>query len=204
MLRSLAGAVVALALALPLQGLAAPNGLLVLGDSLSAEYGIGRGTGWVSLLSKRLADRGRPWTVINASVSGETTSGGLARLPQLLAKHQPAVVLIELGGNDALRGLPLATVEANLRQMVRLSKQAGARPLVAGMMMPPNYGRAYAEQFHATFRRVAEVEKVPLVPFLLEGIGENPDYFLPDRIHPTEAAQPIILDNVWPVLVKML
>jgi acyl-CoA thioesterase I len=204
MLRSVAGAVLALALALPAQGLAASKNLLVLGDSLSAEYGIGRGTGWVSLLSKRLAERGRPWVVVNASVSGETTSGGLTRLPQLLAKHKPAIVLIELGGNDALRGLPLATVEANLRQMVRLSKQAGARPILAGMMMPPNYGRAYAEHFQAIFQRVAEVEKVALVPFLLEGIGENADFFLADRIHPTEAAQPIILENVWPVLVRML
>lgn len=191
-------------LALPTQGLAASKNLLVLGDSLSAEYGIGRGTGWVSLLSRRLTEQGRPWTVVNASVSGETTSGGLTRLPELLARHRPAIVLVELGGNDALRGLPLATIEANLRQMVRLSKEAGARPLLAGMMMPPNYGRAYAEQFHAIFRRVAEAEKVPLVPFLLEGIGENADFFLPDRIHPTQSAQPVMLQNVWPVLVKML
>jgi acyl-CoA thioesterase I len=178
--------------------------LLVLGDSLSAEYGIGRGTGWVSLLSRRIDADNRPYAVVNASISGETTSGGLNRLPDLLARHSPAVVLLELGGNDALRGLPIATVESNLRQMVRLSKAAGARVVVAGMMMPPNYGRAYAEQFAAVYRRVADSEKAALVPFLLEGIGERPEYFLPDRIHPNATAQPLILENVWPVLSKVL
>jgi acyl-CoA thioesterase I len=207
MLRSLAGVVVALGLSIASQGAFAQQpskALLVLGDSLSAEYGIGRGTGWVSLMSRRIADENRPYLVVNASISGETTSGGLNRLPDLLARHRPAVVLVELGGNDALRGLPLATVESNLRQMVRLSKAAGARVVIAGMMMPPNYGRAYAEQFAALYGRVAASEKAALVPFLLEGIGEDPGYFLPDRIHPNQAAQPLILENVWPVLSKVL
>jgi acyl-CoA thioesterase I len=207
MLRSLAGVVLALALGTPINTVLAQQPsrtLLVLGDSLSAEYGIGRGTGWVSLLSKRIDADPRPYVVVNASISGETTSGGLNRLPDLLARHQPAVVLVELGGNDALRGLPIATVESNLRQMVRLSKAAGARVVVAGMMMPPNYGRGYAEQFAAVYRRVADSEKAALVPFLLEGIGERPEYFLPDRIHPNATAQPLILENVWPVLSKVL
>jgi acyl-CoA thioesterase I len=207
MWRSLAGVVLALALGTPMGTVFAQQPsrtLLVLGDSLSAEYGIGRGTGWVSLLSKRIDADNRPYAVVNASISGETTSGGLNRLPDLLARHSPAVVLLELGGNDALRGLPIATVESNLRQMVRLSKAAGARVVVAGMMMPPNYGRAYAEQFAAVYRRVADSEKAALVPFLLEGIGERPEYFLPDRIHPNATAQPLILENVWPVLSKVL
>jgi acyl-CoA thioesterase I len=178
--------------------------LLILGDSLSAEYGIGRGTGWVALLSRRLAEQNRPYAVVNASISGDTTSGGRARLPELLARHRPAVVVIELGGNDALRGLPLANTQENLSAMVQASKQAGARPVLVGMMMPPNYGRAYAEQFAGIYRRVADSEKVPLVPFLLDGIGESGDYFLPDRIHPAEKAQPRLLENVWPVLQKVL
>jgi len=178
--------------------------LLVHGDSLSAEYGLPRGTGWVALLEKRLAEQRLPWEVVNSSISGETTSGGRARLPALLEKHAPAVVVVELGGNDALRGLPMPSTEANLREMVRASKAAGARPLVLGMMMPPNYGRAYGEQFAAVFRRVADAERVPLVPFFLEAFGERAEYFQPDRIHPTERAQPLMLDAVWPTLRPLL
>jgi acyl-CoA thioesterase-1 len=178
--------------------------LLVLGDSLSAEYGLPRGSGWVALLEKRLAARKPALRVVNASISGETTSGGRTRLPELLAKHAPGIVVVELGGNDALRGLPLGGTEANLRDMVRAAKAAGARPLLLGMRMPPNYGRAYGEQFEAVYRRVAEAEKVPLVPFFLEAFGENEAFFQPDRIHPAEKAQPLMLDAVWPTLSKML
>jgi acyl-CoA thioesterase I len=178
--------------------------LLILGDSLSAEYGIGRGTGWVSLLSRRLADQGRPYVLVNASISGETTAGGRTRLPELLAKHRPAIVVIELGANDALRGLPLGETESNLRAMVVAAREAGARPLVVGMMIPPNYGRAYADRFAAIFRRVADSEGARLVPFLLEGLADRTEFFLPDRIHPAEAAQPKIMENVWPVLETML
>ena len=178
--------------------------LLVLGDSLSAEYGLPRGSGWVALLQRRLAERKLPYEVVNASISGETTSGGRARLPDLLARHAPAIAVIELGGNDALRGLPLGGTEQNLREMVRASKAAGARPLLLGMQMPPNYGRAYAEQFVAVYRRVADAEKVPLVPFFLDGFGDKVEYFQPDRIHPAEKAQPLMLDNVWPTLSRML
>jgi acyl-CoA thioesterase-1 len=178
--------------------------ILVVGDSLSAEYGLARGTGWVALLTRRIEARKLPFTVVNASISGETTSGGRTRLPALLERHTPAIVVLELGGNDALRGLPLTATEANLREMARAARQAGARPLVLGMMMPPNYGRAYGEQFAAIFKRVADAEKAPLVPFFLEGIGDRMDMFQADRIHPTEAAQPILLDNVWPTLERML
>jgi len=176
----------------------------VLGDSLSAEYGLTRGSGWVALLAKRLTEKRLPYEVVNASISGETTSGGRTRLPDLLSRHSPAIVVIELGGNDALRGLPLAGTEQNLRDKVRAAKAAGARPLLLGMQMPPNYGRAYADQFAAVFTRVADSEKVPLVPFFLEGFGDKPDFFQSDRIHPTERAQPLMLENVWPVLSKML
>ncbi len=178
--------------------------LLVLGDSLSAEYGLPRGGGWVALLQRRLAERKLAYEVVNASISGETTSGGRARLPDLLARHTPAIAVIELGGNDALRGLPLVGTEQNLRDMVRAAKAAGARPLLLGMQMPPNYGRVYAEQFAAVYRRVADAEKVPLVPFFLDGFGDKIEYFQPDRIHPAEKAQPLMLDNVWPTLSRML
>lgn len=178
--------------------------ILVVGDSLSAEYGLPRGSGWVALLERRLASRKPAMRVVNASISGETTSGGRTRLPELLAKHAPGILVVELGGNDALRGLPLGGTEANLREMVRAAKAAGARPLLLGMRMPPNYGRAYGEQFEAVYRRVAEAEKVPLVPFFLEAFGENEAFFQPDRIHPAEKAQPLMLDAVWPTLAKML
>lgn len=185
-------------------GAAAGRTLLVLGDSLSAEYGLRRGSGWVELLSRRLSGRRPPWQVVNASISGETTAGGRTRLGELLAKHAPGLVVVELGGNDALRGLPLAGTEANLREMVRAAKGAGARVLLLGMRMPPNYGRAYGEQFEALYRRVAESEKVPLVPFFLEAFGEKEEYFQPDRIHPAQKAQPLMLDAVWPTLSKLL
>ncbi len=202
LLATLAAGVASLALPRPTR--AADRPLLVLGDSLSAEYGLPRGSGWVALLEKRLAARRPPLRVVNASISGETTAGGRSRLADLLARHAPGIVVVELGGNDALRGLPLGGTEANLREMVRAAKAAGARPLLLGMKMPPNYGRAYGEQFEAVYRRVAESEKVPLVPFFLEAFGDKAEYFQPDRIHPAENAQPLMLDAVWPTLSRML
>jgi len=179
----------------------------VVGDSLSAEYGIPRGSGWVALLEARLSRDGIAATVVNASISGDTTSGGRARLPALLARHKPQVVLIELGGNDALRGLPLASTEANLRAMARAAKAAGARVLIAGMAVPPNYGRQYGEDFIALFATVAKAERAALVPFLLAGVADVPnadDLFQPDRIHPKAEAHPQMLANVWPVLLPLL
>ncbi len=178
--------------------------LLVLGDSLSAEYGLARGTGWVALLERRLASQARPYTVVNASVSGETTAGGRGRIADLLARHRPQVVIVELGGNDALRGLELGRTERNLREIAELSRRAGARVLILGMMVPPNYGRQYTEQFAAIFPRVARAEKAAIVPFFLEGVADRIELFQPDRIHPGAQAQAILLDNVWPALAPLL
>ena len=181
--------------------------LLVVGDSLSAEYGLRRGSGWVALLEQRLAREKVAARVVNASISGDTTAGGRARLAPLLKQHRPAIVVIELGGNDALRGLPLASTEANLRAMAQAAKAAGARVLIAGMQIPPNYGRRYAEDFSEVFAKVARSESAALLPFLLKGVADGPDadaMFQPDRIHPVEAAHPIILANVWPVLRPLL
>jgi acyl-CoA thioesterase I len=181
--------------------------ILVVGDSLSAEYGLARGSGWVALLEQRLARERIEARVINASVSGDTSAGGRSRLPALLAEHQPTHVILELGGNDALRGLPLASTEANLAAMARASKAAGAQVLVAGMQVPPNYGRKYADDFAALFATVARAEGTALVPFLLKGVADAPNataLFQRDRIHPVEAAHPIMLDNIWPALRKLL
>jgi acyl-CoA thioesterase-1 len=181
--------------------------LLVVGDSLSAEYGLARGSGWVALLERRIAAEKLPVRVVNASISGDTTSGGRSRLGALLRQHRPTVVLIELGGNDALRGLPLQGTRENLQAMVQASKAANAKPLLVGMQVPPNYGRQYANDFAALFGTVAQAEKIPLVPFLLAGVADVPEaekMFQPDRIHPNASAQPRMLDNVWPVLRPML
>lgn len=185
---------------------AAPT-ILVLGDSLSAEYGLARGTGWVALLEQRLAPRKNPPRIINASVSGETTSGGRSRLPALLAQHKPQIVVIELGANDALRGLPLQHTEDNLRLMLQAAQKSGAQALLIGMQMPPNYGARYARDFAALFARVAQEVRSPLVPFLLQGVADAPNaaaLFQADRIHPRAEAQPTMLDNVWPALQKLL
>ena len=206
-IKQLAASVFAGLVVLPARAQAARRVILVVGDSLSAEYGLQRGSGWVSLLEKKLALEKIAATVINASVSGDTTSGGRSRLPALLAQHKPAVVIIELGGNDALRGLPLAMTERNLAEMARAAKSAGARVLLAGMQVPPNYGRQYNEDFAALFGKVAKAEGTALLPFLLKGVGDAPnasELFQPDRIHPKEAAHPIILGNVWPVLRPLL
>ena len=185
----------------------APATVLVLGDSLSAEYGIARGSGWVALLEQRLAKEKIAATVVNASVSGDTTSGGRSRLAALLAQHRPTHVLVELGGNDALRGLPLAMTRDNLVAMVQASKAAGARVLLVGMQVPPNYGRKYADDFAGLFADVARSEKTALVPFLLEGVANSAQaetLFQADRIHPNAQAQATMLDNVWPVLQPLL
>ena len=184
-----------------------PPVLLVVGDSLSAEYGIPRGSGWVALLEGRLADQRLAWRVVNASVSGDTTAGGRSRLPALLQREKPSIVIVELGGNDALRGLPLSATRDNLTAMVRAAKAAGARVLIAGMQVPPNYGRQYGQDFAALFAEVARAERTALVPFLLAGVADAADaeaMFQPDRIHPVAAAHPRILDNVWPTLRPML
>jgi acyl-CoA thioesterase-1 len=181
--------------------------ILVLGDSLSAEYGLPRGTGWVALLQKQLATEKPHVEVINASISGETTSGGRSRLAALLQKHQPTHVVIELGGNDALRGLPVKMTQDNLQAMTRLAQNAKAQVLLLGMQMPPNYGPDMAKQFEAVYTHVAKTQKAALVPFFLKGIGDDPEplkWFQADRIHPNEAAQPRMLANVWPSLKKQL
>ncbi len=186
------------------QTITKPLTIMVFGDSLSAEYGLKRGSGWVSLLQDRLKRSGFPHLVSNASISGETTSGGLTRLPAALKRVKPDIVLLELGGNDGLRGLPVATTKKNLTQMIQLTKAAGAAPLLVGIRVPPNYGPQYARQFDGLFKQVAQSTETPLVPFLLEGIAENPSMFLPDGIHPNESAQSRLLDNVWPALMRML
>ena len=181
--------------------------ILVVGDSLSAEYGLKRGEGWVPLLEKRLAEQKVAATLVNASISGDTTSGGRARLPNLLKQHQPTHVVLELGANDALRGLPLASTEDNLMQMTKSAQAAGAQVLLVGIQVPPNYGSDYTRRFEAIFSKVAAATKAPLVPFLLKGVADGPDsavLFQADRIHPTAVAQPRMLDNVWPALRKML
>jgi acyl-CoA thioesterase-1 len=180
---------------------------LVLGDSLSAEYGLARGTGWVALLQKQLAQEKPGVEVINASISGDTTSGGRSRLPALLKNHQPSHVIIELGGNDALRGLPMAMTQGNLLDMAQKAKSAGAQVMLLGMQMPPNYGPDMARQFEAAYAQVAKSQKAALVPFFLKGVGDDPEplkWFQNDRIHPNEAAQPRMLANVWPTLKKQL
>ena len=187
-------------------GTPAPR-VLIVGDSMSAEYGLARGQGWVALLQERVAAQKLPVQVHNASLSGDTTAGGRARLPALLAQQPPAVVVIELGGNDALRGLPLAHTRANLLAMTEAAQQAGARVLLVGMQVPPNYGPAYARDFAALFGDVARERKAALVPFLLAGVADAADplaLFQADRIHPNAQAQPRMLDNVWPHLLPLL
>ncbi len=189
------------------RALAATPTVLVVGDSLSAEYGLKRGTGWVTLLERKLGEEKIAARVVNASISGDTTSGGRSRLPALLAQHKPSHVVIELGGNDALRGLPLGMTEANLSAMVEAAQKAGARVLLLGIQLPPNYGADYGSKFAALFEQVARRHKAAVVPFFLKGVADIPDaarLFQPDRIHPTEEAQPLMLANVWPELRKLL
>lgn len=181
--------------------------ILVLGDSLSAEYGLKRGSGWVALLEQRLTAEKIQANVVNASISGDTTAGGRSRLGALLAQHRPSHLIIELGGNDALRGLPLELSQDNLTQMTQAAQKTGAKVLLIGMQVPPNYGKDYGTRFAAMFAAVAKGSKAALVPFLLKGVADTPDasqMFQADRIHPTEAAHPVMLGNVWPELKKLL
>ncbi|MBK6852758.1 MAG: arylesterase [Burkholderiales bacterium] len=177
--------------------------ILVLGDSLSAEYGLRRGTGWVALMQARLASEHAGVEVINASISGETTSGGRTRLPALLAQHKPTHVIVELGANDALRGLPLLATQNNLLAITKAAKKAGCRVALLGMQVPPNYGGQYMRDFGELYVKVARAESTQLVPFMLQGVADVADaerWFQRDRIHPVEAAHPLILANVWPVI----
>ena len=178
--------------------------LVVLGDSLSAGYGIPVAQGWVALLAERLTRTGYGYHVVNASVSGETSAGALARLPHVLAVHQPAIVVIELGGNDGLRGLPVAQTQANLARIVELVQDSAATPVVVGMRVPNNYGPEYTQRFAALYPAVAGAHHAPLVPFLLANVADEDANFQPDRIHPTAAVQPRLLDAVWPVLQPLL
>ena len=186
---------------------AARNSILVLGDSMSTEYGLKRGSGWVALLERKLAEEKRSAVVRNASISGDTTSGGRSRLPGLLKDAKPGIVVIELGGNDALRGLPLQMTRDNLLWMTEAAQQAGAKVLLLGMQVPPNYGADYGKRFADSFIEVAQLGKASVVPFLLKGIADGPDplaMFQADRIHPREQAQPLMLANVWPELKRLL
>ena len=189
--------------ALPLRAAEAPV-LLVVGDSLSAGYGLAAGEGWVTLLDAKLKAAGYDYRVVNASISGDTTAGGRARLPALLTQQRPGVVIIELGGNDALRGGDLATARANLDAMVARAQAEGAKVLLVGMQLPPNYGAAYVRSFGALFTDVAKARKAAVVPFVFNGFGEDLSLFQADRVHPTAAAQSRILTNVWPALVPLL
>lgn len=190
-------------LLLPFAAWAAPS-ILVFGDSLSAGYGIARQDAWPSLLETRLKDSGYSYAVVNASISGETTAGGRSRLPDALKQHQPRIVIIELGANDGLRGLPVASMRDNLQAMVKLSQQAGARVMLVGMRIPPNYGRDYTEKFAATFAELSKEHKTALVPFLFEGFALRADAFQPDRLHPTAASQPLMLETIWKQLKPLL
>lgn len=182
----------------------APKTVLVVGDSLSAEYGLTRGAGWVALLEQKLKASKIDARIVNASISGETTSGGRARLPALLNQHKPQVVVIELGANDGLRGLPVPAAESNLRDMIAMSQKNGAKVMLVGMRMPPNYGRAYTERFFGMFTTLSKQYKAPLVPFMLEGVADKPALFQSDRLHPNAQAHPIILDNIWPTFSTLI
>ncbi len=178
--------------------------LLVIGDSLSSAYGIGPREGWVTLLEERLKREKFDYNVVNASISGETTSGGASRIEEILARTRPGIVIVALGGNDGLRGLPVAQVKANLASIVEAAKRRGTRVLLAGMRMPPNYGPQYVREFEEAFTETARRHRVPLIPFLLEGVGDRRDLMQPDGIHPATAAQPLMLDTVWKGLRPLL
>lgn len=178
--------------------------LLVFGDSLSAEYGLKRASGWVSLLEDRLKKEGFPYRIVNASISGETTAGGLSRLSAVLNKHQPRLVLLQLGANDGLRGLPISQTEANLRKMLELVSANGGKAVIIGIRLPPNYGMDYAREFDSLFLRIGSQTNTPVVPFLLDGFAQDPNFFQADGIHPNERAQPRMLLTVWSTLQSHL
>jgi acyl-CoA thioesterase I len=197
-------AILALCAAATHNASAADAVILVVGDSISAGYGLPAGAGWVALLQQRLTAGHYPYTVVNASITGDTTAGGRARFDSLLARHRPAVTVIELGGNDGLRGGSIDAMRQNLEAMTVAAQNAGSRVLMVGMRMPPNYGPAYVQRFDATFAEVAKVRNSALVPFLFDGFGDDEAMFQPDRVHPTAAAQPKLLDNVWRELKPLL
>lgn len=178
--------------------------VMVFGDSLSAAYNLSSEQGWVHLIGERIARSNLPWRIVNASLTGETTAGGLRRIAEDLKRHKPSIVVIALGANDALRGQPVAGMRSNLEQMIRLARQARAEPVLVGLMIPPNYGIDYAAEFRDMYPAIAAKNRVPLVPFLLEGIADNPDMFQRDQLHPTAEAQARIADNVWPALEPLL
>ena len=198
------GAVAAVALAASGSAYSAPKTVLVVGDSLSAEYGIARGSGWVALLDQKLKAQRIDARIVNASISGETTSGGRTRLPALLQQHKPNLVVLELGANDGLRGLPVPAAEDNLRTMISLAQKNQAKVLLVGMRMPPNYGRAYTERFAGMYKELSTELKVPLVPFMLEGVALEPANFQADRLHPLATAHPTILNNIWPQFAPLI
>jgi acyl-CoA thioesterase-1 len=176
----------------------------VVGDSLSAAYGIAQARGWVALLAERLKRERADYIVVNASISGDTTSGGRSRIQRSLQQHKPAIVIVELGGNDGLRGLPVAQMKQNLGAIIEQSQKAGARVLLVGLKLPPNYGPEYSQAFESAYGELAKRYKTALVPFLLEDFADQPELFQPDRIHPTEAAQPLMLERVWKGLRPLL
>lgn len=178
--------------------------ILVLGDSLSAGYGFDLRQGWVTLLQQRLMREGFPHRVVNASISGDTARGGLARLPRALDQHRPAIVIIELGGNDGLRGLPLAELRTNLGGAIQLAQKHGAKVLLVGMRLPTNYGTSHTRAFHELYAELGRRYRVPVVPFFLEGVATVPALMQPDGVHPTAAAQPKLLATVWPYLAPLL
>jgi acyl-CoA thioesterase-1 len=194
----------ALVLALPAQGAAAPV-VLVVGDSLSAGYNMRAEQGWVALLAARVAAAGLPQQVVNASISGDTTQSGVARLPRALERHRPAIVVLELGANDGLRGIPVETTRANLTRMVALARAAGAQVLLIGVQLPTNYGNEWNSKFHAIYTELARAERLPLLPtFVSAAIATDPELMQADGLHPNPRAQPLLLDSVWPLLLPML
>ena len=206
MLGAVLGMLLGLGLAWPglVHAAAAPGPILVLGDSLSAGYGVKVEATWVALLQRRLAAQGYGYRVVNASISGETTGGARSRLARALELHKPSIVVLELGGNDGLRGLPVKQVRGNFEYMIEQSKNAGAQVVLVGMRMPPNYGAEYADSFHALYGDLARKYQLPLVDFFLDGVALDDNLMQADGIHPTAAAQPKLLDNLWPALAKVL
>lgn len=178
--------------------------ILVMGDSLSAAYGLETSQGWVALLEQRLRERGYDYTVVNASMSGETTAGGLTRLPKLLDDRKPEIVVLELGANDGLRGTPVRVMQGNLKEMIRLSRGVQAKILLVGIRLPPNYGRQYGDAFRGVYPALAKQYGLPLVPFLLEGVAQDRGEMQEDGLHPVAAAEPMVLDNVWSKIIPLL
>jgi acyl-CoA thioesterase-1 len=186
------------------QGAAAAASIVIVGDSLSAAYGMEISESWPSLLQQRLHENGHAYRVFNSSITGDTTQGGLTRLPRLLERHRPAVVILEMGGNDGLRGLPVEVTRSNLASMIEQSRAAGAKVILAEMRIPPNYGQSYTEKFNDTYQELTDEYDIVLLPFLLQDIALKPGLMQDDGIHPTVAAQPLILDQVWATLEPLL